>query len=548
LDLFVINNRTQGNNVYLNDGNGIFTTAGPSLLTTDLRPSRGTCSADIENDGDIDIMVVGSTSRLYVNDGTGQFIIPPTLATFSELSISGWACAFGDYDQDGFADMVVTHPAGFLGGTGRPNYLFRNKGDGTFESVKTTPVTVGLAPYTVATWSDFDLDGDIDLFIGAGPASAVPGPDFLFRNMKSETGTATFERYEDPPLGSVNRDGQVFSWIDFDNDRDLDVLITNWGAGLGGLADELYENDGGVFVPVTEGDLPGVKRVSLGASWGDYDNDGDLDVYITDGAGGRSGRMYVNNNGVFTDALPTVMAADRAASWGSSAGDIDGDGDLDLFIANSGNPFARNFFYRNELSNSNHWLIVRLTGIQSNASGIGARIHVRAQINGETVWQVRDLSSQNTFNGHDAMEAHFGLGDATIADSVVVEWPSGIYDGLAGVTIDRAFTITEGSHPVSVIGSPKALASAPVVIHIFPNPTSSSATAELTILHHSDIRLHLFDVLGRDVRQVYRGSLQAGRHLLPIDVEGLSPGLYLLRDEADVKDGNRIASIVNVVR
>lgn len=148
----------------------------------------------------------------------------------------------------------------------------------------------GLAPYTVATWSDYDLDGDPDLFIGAGPANGTPGPDFIYRNMMVETGLPDLVRVTEGPLATKNRDGQVFNWIDFDNDGDLDVYVTNWGgAGQGGLRDELYRNDSGELVEIATGNIVTDEQVPLGSTWGDFDNDGDLDAYVADGnaGGGR---------------------------------------------------------------------------------------------------------------------------------------------------------------------------------------------------------------------------------------------------------------------
>jgi len=144
--------------------------------------------------------------------------------------------AWGDLDNDGDLDLAVTHPAGFVPGAPTTNHLYLNNGapNYTFTRVTTGPIVTGLSSYTVGTWSDYDNDGDIDYFVGAGPANGTTQPDFLYRNLLKETGTATFERITDAPIATDQQDGQVWNWIDYDNDGDLDAYVTNWGGATGG--------------------------------------------------------------------------------------------------------------------------------------------------------------------------------------------------------------------------------------------------------------------------------------------------------------------------
>ena len=202
LDLFVSNRSVNLNYLYRNNDGGSFTRILSGALVT--RFSFGNSWADYDNDGDLDCFLAGSPSQLLRNDSNGAFSTITTFSAFGVSVINGWACTWADYDEDGFVDLFVTHPNGFISGTPVANYFFRNKGDGSFARITDSPATQGLAPYTVATWSDFDLDGDLDLFIGSGPANGVTAPDFLFQNMFSEEGAARLKKMTTRPLSLIH--------------------------------------------------------------------------------------------------------------------------------------------------------------------------------------------------------------------------------------------------------------------------------------------------------------------------------------------------------
>ncbi len=198
LDLF-----TTKSYLFRNEGNGNFT-----LLFTQIgmnmspQIGNGVSWGDYDNDGDPDAAIAGNSSLIYSNEGSDSFLTvdrPP-------LGISddnrGWTCAWGDYDNDGFIDLIITHPRGFLGNPSLPCLLFHNEGDGRFSQVTGYYFTDNFAPYTVATWYDFDQDGDIDLFIASGPANGTGARDFLFRNMLKETGSVDFVRIDDLSIGT----------------------------------------------------------------------------------------------------------------------------------------------------------------------------------------------------------------------------------------------------------------------------------------------------------------------------------------------------------
>ena len=261
LDLFVTKNL-----LFRNLGNGNFErlTNFQSLSVSQL--GNGTSWADYDNDGDEDLFLSGNPSLVYRNDGAGNF----EPLNESPLGISddnrGWTGAWADYDNDGFVDLVIIHPAGFLS-TSIPCRFFKNNGDGRFTKIDTFQFTMDLQAYTVGTWSDYDQDGDEDLFIGSGPINHA-AVDFLYNNSLTQTSEANLERITTDPIATDLQQGQVWNWIDYDNDGDLDALLTNYG----GVPNRFYKNENGTYVSISNSLT--VDGNYLGNLWGDLDNDG----------------------------------------------------------------------------------------------------------------------------------------------------------------------------------------------------------------------------------------------------------------------------------
>ncbi len=539
LDLFT-SNRAVANYLYRNAGNGSFARVNAGSLTT--INSIGNSWADYDNDGDLDVFTVGASSVLHRNQGNGTFANVTTAALgLASTSLAGWACAWADFDNDRHVDLVIAHPAGFVG-TSLPNFLFRNKGDGTFERITNSPVVTGLAPYTVPTWSDFDQDGDMDLFIGSGPANGRRARDYLYRNQLKQTGAATFERITESPIGTDLLDGQVWNWIDYDNDGDLDSYVTNYFGGVnGGLRNFFYRNDGGTYASITSGAIALDAGLSLGQVWGDFDNDGDLDLFVAeDNNNGAANKFYQNNgNGTFTRILTAPFTTDIAPSWGATGGDFDNDGDLDLFVPSIFRPAiqAPPHFYRNDLSNNNHWVKLKLAGTSSNRDGIGAKIRAKATINGNAFWQLREASSQNTFCGQNSPEIHFGFGDASRIDSLRIEWPLGRVEVYANVQTNVVYQAVEGAglNPLTTAVADES----PMVplgfalAQNYPNPFNPTTRIAFSLPMLSRVTLTVFDVNGRAVAELLRAQQKlAGRHEINFAAQNLASGVYFYKLEA----------------
>src|SRR5439155_4068499 len=211
----------------------------------------------------------------------------------------------------------------------------------------------------------------------------------------------------------------------------LDSFVANFGN------DRLYHNDrNGSFTRLTSGPIASAGGNSVGCSWGDYDNDGYLDLFVSNWQNENNFLFRNNGDGTFSRVLSGSPVNDGGNSYGCAWIDINGDGALDLFVANRD---QRNFFYQNNLT-SNHWLQVKCIGTASNRAGIGAKVYVRATIAGKSFWQVRQIIAGDGENNGHSLGAEFGLGDAPAVEQLRVEWPSGVFQVLENVPVNQQLT------------------------------------------------------------------------------------------------------------
>jgi hypothetical protein len=181
---------------------------------------------------------------------------------------------------------------------------------------------------------------------------------------------------------------------------------------------------------------------SIGCAWGDYDNDGYLDLFVATAIGTKV--LYHNNtDGSFTRIVSGSLVNDLGTSLGCAWADYDNDGFLDLFVANGG---ENNALYHNN-GNGNAWLEVKCVGTVSNRSAIGAKVRVKATIRGNTFWQMREISGGSGYGSQNELRAHFGLGNARSIELLRVEWPSGIVQTMTNVAVPKRLTVMEHQEP-----------------------------------------------------------------------------------------------------
>jgi hypothetical protein len=286
----------------------------------------------------------------------------------------------------------------------------------------------------LGAWADYDNDGDMDVYV-ATEANQV---NALYQNQ----GDGTFVRILSGAAVDEGSESFGASWGDYDNDLDLDLFVAN----SADQNDWLFTNNGdGSFTKVLTGPVVTNGGWGVGSSWGDVDNDGDLDLFVANafGPGLDSNFLYYNNgDGTFIEDVTSDAVVEPGYTYGCAFGDVDKDGDLDLGIAKCLFASEDNGLYLND-GNANKWLRVQLTGQKSNRDGIGARVYVKAIIGGTPRWQMREITSQSGYCGQNDMAAWFGLGDATEADSLRIVWPSGVTEVRTHVAGNQTVTILE---------------------------------------------------------------------------------------------------------
>ncbi|MEE9441438.1 MAG: FG-GAP-like repeat-containing protein, partial [candidate division Zixibacteria bacterium] len=422
------------NRLYRNNGDGTFSEA-TGYVFLDEGSSTASCWADYDNDGDMDAYIAKGMhenipNNYYLNNGNDSFT-KITTGIIAIDSAASMAIACADYNNDAALDLFT--PAWMF--TGPCNdQLYQGVGDGTFTKITDSPIDDDVTTSGETIWTDIGGDGDQDLIVRK---TGTFISDILFENNDGEFTAVTGLNY-------LTLEGsQNYDFGDFDNDGDQDLFIPTWY----GYNNALFENTGGgTFVQVTGQPITDENHWSTSSCSGDFDNDGDLDIFLINDdklTEDQPDYFYLNDGtGTFTPYVDSSLIDNTGQlSCKVSYADYDRDGDLDLYLSNWYYE-EPNIQLRNN-GNGNNWLIVKLIGIQSNISGIGAKVRVLADINGSPVWQMRELRSHISSLAQGSSELHFGLGDATIVDSIKVEWPSGMVNALSDVSVNQFLVITE---------------------------------------------------------------------------------------------------------
>ena len=458
--------------VYINNGNGTFTdfrrASGIHMEDPDTGSWLGFAFGDYDGDGNLDLIIVEppfqsgpqqndpTRNILYKGNGDGTFDYVSDTAGLELGRNYGQGGFWVDYDNDGKLDLFVKNTKDSVTGVG-VNVLYHNNGGGTFSQALNAgglaTATHGVVEGTVCSFADYDNDGFMDVaFAGSGTTEA------LYHN----NGDGTFTDVTATSGLNPRQNSNAIAWGDYNNDGFLDLYISRGDpAGAGLLGGTLYRNNGnGTFTDVTAAAGVTQNSNSWAAIWGDYDNDGFLDLFIarpgTTRIGvGNANLLYHNNgDGTFTDVaaaegvqlqddLPT--SAHKVAAWG----DYNNDGFLDLVLKDGVGPTSLNgdgvrgfhFLFKNN-GNQNRFIKVNLQGVQSNRNGIGARVTVNHR--GGMGFRENNGGGGGEYASQGSGPLHFGIGSVRSA-TVTVVWPSGTVDTLRRVPANSTITVVEGS-------------------------------------------------------------------------------------------------------
>lgn len=535
-DIFISSGPFEGNTnmLYINNGDGTFSEITTDAIVSDTNRFDGATFADCDNDGDADCFVVtwyGEKNYFYTNNGDGTFAHITDVEMQSANTYSETA-SWGDYDNDGWLDLYVTNSAG-----DKHNLLYRNTTDGDFEKITGIDPVEDMHKSRGVNWTDLNGDGAIDLLV----VNEDTEPDDMFLN----NGAGVFTKVTTGDVVEAETSTMSSSSVDVDNDLDADIITASWE----GQNNQLFiQNADGNFIAATTGDLTTDTSYSFTTACEDYDNDGDIDLFITNGFADAElvNYAYLNDGaGNFTRDLVSFPDLSTVCSYGAAWGDANNDGFPDLVIANcrgldgtADDPF--NTFYLNN-GNDNHWIKIHLTGSLSNMSAIGAKIKVRAVIDGEVVWQMREVSAQNGYCSQNSFTAHFGLGDATVADSIIINWPSGTETILLNEDINATLLITETI--------PETIPSTQQLINAW---LSQNLADDMLFLHLSSEALKnmqlSFRILNAEGKVVNAQNIQyadSSARTFPIKLSGLAAGIYFLQLHSE---GPMIANLRFVVQ
>ncbi|MEM5565745.1 FG-GAP-like repeat-containing protein [Psychroserpens sp. AS72] len=479
--------------------------------------------AVVDMNGDhLDDLVSISSTNVNIREQTiGAGFTTKNITTPSADYLPSWSLAAADYDRNGYTDLL------YGGGSGVTFMKANSSGTGFTEISGPQDIFSQRSNFV-----DINNDGNLDAFVCHDVA-----PNVYYLN----DGNGNFT-YNQGGLGDYSSGGNYGSiWIDYDNDRDLDLFIAKCGGETARRVNQMHTNDGNENY--TENALAiglADPMQTWSAAWGDFDSDGDMDVFI--GASAGDHKLMRNDNGIFTDITTgSGINVLTSNSTETVTFDFDNDGHLDLVsggnilfgkgdmtfnvytsvfpgsgaygdLNNDGyiDSFNSGSIYLNNAESNNNWIKIHTIGTVSNIHGIGARVEVHTP----SGIKIRDVKSGDGFRYMNSLNTHIGIGSDATINSVVIYWPSGIIDTVNNPTINGALEIIEGD----TLSLENSLTNELV---IYPNPAKDILNISSLELNDSMIYT-IFDITGK---RVMNSKLKESS----IDISKLSPGNYILR-------------------
>ncbi len=462
------------NALYRNNGDGTFTDITKTAGVGHRGYGMGCVFADYDGDGNIDLYVTNyGANVLYRNNGDGIFRdVTETAGVSCDLWSTG--AAFADVDGDSDLDLYVCNYVTYdlekleemkeeSLQSGKPvpsalnphvfepqdNVFYRNNGDGTFTDITTE---VGIAApggrSMQAIFSDFDADNDLDLYV-ANDTSV----NYTYRN----EGNGVFTDVSAESWAADFRGSMGLAAGDYDGDGDVDLFMSHWVDEENALYRNLLKEDGTTehirFVDESYTAMlaeVSIKQIGWGTALFDYNNDGNLDIFVTNGStfqelkrpqvliAQRDALFRNDGDGTFTDVsgVTGITALPTRVGRGAAFGDYDNDGDVDIFIVNN---HAQPALLRNDGGNRNNWLHVELIGTNANRNAVGAKIEVKTV----NQTQMREIYAGDSYMSFNSFVAEFGVGSAIQAESVQVIWSNGDTQTLFNIPVNQRVRVTQ---------------------------------------------------------------------------------------------------------
>jgi len=554
-----------------------FTKVTSGAFVNDGGASRSVNFIDYDNDGDLDLYVsngkrFGQRSFLYQNNSGNFTRIFNTGPVNDSLPFDG--SSWGDFDNDGNIDFCTVTWYDSV------SVLYKNNGSGNFTFLSGSPVVTNRGFSETCSWGDYDNDGLLDLIITNSRSSN--SRNRLYHNSGSGNFTAIDTGAVFSSVGLLSRGA---NWIDIDNDNDPDLYIANET----GTVDYMYKNNGaGYFTQVT-GTAPTTSGgTSWSSSWGDYDNDGDMDLFVANNENQNNFLFRNDGNFAFTRILNDPIVNEPGYYASSGWGDYDNDGDLDMFVTQAYGPAnlqLANYLFKNQLvetgspsfekitneeivndlgysygfawadwdadgdldiftartfnenqnnsaflnnGNQNKWIEIKLTGNATNRSGIGSKVKVKAVINGNPVWLTRTVEGQSGYCGQN-LDLHFGIGNTTVIDSIKVEWQTGSAEYFTSIQPNQILRIVQGQGIIGIENQGMNVPDGFKLEQNYPNPFNPSTKINFSVpnsMNNMYFRIKIFNSLGTELGNLFSGKLNEGEHSVIWNAENYPSGAY----------------------
>jgi len=537
---------------------------------------NGIAVADYNNDGWDDIFLGGeeSGSILLMNQHNGRFV---DVTESSGLAISGTVLnpLWGDINNDGYLDLFVGKLEGDV-----TCQLFLGSEEGVFEEITEQSGIEVSEEIGSATFGDYNMNGRLDLFVATRGSE-----DYLFENVHENSSV-----YFNDVSGRAGVGGEAFAiamqatWVDYDGDHDVDLFAVHDG----NLKSRFYQNNS--FLPLIEVSSSAklqVARSSMGVAWGDYNNDGWPDAYVTNI---DQGNLFKNlGNGRFEDVTVESGSGLNGMSWGVVFVDFDNDGDEDLFIGNTfdfdgrrsflyensngtfkniardagvalstntfgvatgdfnkdglmdlvvGDESGENKLLLNTSTVANNWVYLTLEGDTYNKMAVGATINLYAQ--GERY--MRALYAGSSYRSQVSPTLHVGLAEAEAIDSLVIHWGKEATEAYYGLEVNKDYRFVQNKPLQVAVEQFEEEELSEIDIEHYPSPSSSSVTFRVSVPAADRVHIEIYDVIGRKVETLMHHELSAGVHRIFLDSSAYRNGIYFykLYSNTSIKTGKLI--------
>jgi len=468
--------------IYKNN-NGQFQYMTNQYNINSIYESKTILAVDYDNDGDRDIFItnIRGKMKLYRNDGSNYTDVSLS-AGLSNDSMNATAAMWFDYNRDGLLDLYVGVYSGYLINGQFPNKLYKNLGNGQFQDVSVSSNTqntgnkvlaMSVIDYNNDTWPDIYIASDRRV----GNTMLRNNNNGTFTNTSVQTGT------------NFELDAMGLAVGDYDNDGDFDIYISNGQEG-----NVFLKNNGnGTFSNVAVQLGMTINKICWGNNFFDYDNDGDLDLFVcaSGGSPNRSNELWKNNgNGTFTK-VTTAGFNDDFQSYGNAIGDFDNNGYYDIATLNEG----ENISLWKSSGGSNNWIKIKLQGVYSNREGIGSQLTVYT--NGQSF--IRYVNCGQSYCSENSLTQLYGVGSVNSIDSIKVYWPSSAINMVRNININQTITIVE-SWPIGINNNQTGVIKDFALYQNYPNPFNPSTTIEYQLPENSSLKLVLYDISGKEVK------------------------------------------------